>query len=62
MDLVSLVLMLAVVGLFCWLIVTYIPMPAPFQKIIIAVVVIAVILYLLSYFGVYDFPIRHHGR
>lgn len=52
MDLIQLVVLLAVVGLVLWLVITYIPMPEPFRKVIIAVVVIVLALYLLSLFGI----------
>jgi len=51
MDLVSLVIQLAVVGLVVWLVVTYIPMPEIFKKGILIVCAIAIVLYLLNVFG-----------
>jgi hypothetical protein len=61
MSLIGLVLTLAIVGFILWLIVTYIPMPAPFKQIILVVVIIVVLLWLLSQFGVlgsFTAPIR----
>lgn len=55
---VSLILMLAVVGFLVWLIITYIPMPDVFKKVIIAIVVILLILYVLNVFGFHDIPVR----
>ena len=52
MSLINLVVVLALVGFLLWLIVNFIPMPAPVQKIIIAVVVVFVVLWLLQGFGV----------
>jgi hypothetical protein len=52
MTLIGLILTLAVVGFILWLIITYIPMPAPFKNIIVVVVVIVLILWLLQAFGV----------
>ena len=46
-ELITLVLMLALVGFLCWLVVTYIPMPEPFPKVIVVIIVIVVILYAL---------------
>jgi hypothetical protein len=43
--------MLVVVGVILWLINSYIPMQATIKKILNAVVVIVVILWLLSVFG-----------
>lgn len=47
----SVIITIAVVGLIVWLITTYIPMNDTFKKIIIAVAVILVVLYLLNAFG-----------
>ena len=47
-GLVMLVLVLAIIGFILWLIVTYIPMPAPFQTVIIVIIVIVVVLWLLG--------------
>ncbi len=52
MSLITLILTLAVVGFILWLILTYIPMPAPFKQVLLVVVVIALILWLLNGFGV----------
>ena len=51
MSLISLVITLAVVGFLLWLLTTYVPMDATIKKIIVAVVVIAVCLWLLSALG-----------
>ncbi len=51
MPLISLVITLVVVGLILWLINNYIPMDGTIKKILNAVVVIVVILWLLSVFG-----------
>ena len=51
MDLVGLVttvLVLALVGFIVYLIVTYIPMPAPFAQVITVAIVVLMILYLLA--------------
>ncbi len=50
-PLVSLVVTLVVVGLILWLVNNYIPMDGTIKKILNAVVVIVVILWLLSVFG-----------
>ncbi len=57
MSLVSLVITLIVVGVLLWLINTYIPMQGTIKQIINIVVVICVVLWLLSAFGV----IGHSG-
>lgn len=52
MSLISIVVTLIVVGVLLWLINTYIPMDAKIQKILNIVVVIVVVLWLLTAFGV----------
>jgi hypothetical protein len=52
MPVISLIIILAVIGLFLWLVNAYIPMDATIKKILNVVVLIAVILWLLSVFGV----------
>lgn len=51
MPLIQLVLVLVAVGVALWAINTYIPMQATIKMILNAVVVIVVILWLLSVFG-----------
>ncbi len=55
---IELILGLALFGLLVYLVITYIPMPAPFQQILIALAVICVILYLVRLFG-FDLPVPH---
>ncbi|MBU2570691.1 MAG: hypothetical protein KJ725_11820 [Gammaproteobacteria bacterium] len=50
--LVSVVIALVVVGLLLWLVNSYIPMDGRIKQILNIVVIIAVILWLLSVFGV----------
>jgi len=51
MPLITLVVTLVVVGLILWLINNYIPMSGTIKKVLNAVVLIVVILWLLSVFG-----------
>lgn len=51
MPLIQLVLVLVVVGVILWVINTYIPMQSTIKKILNVVVVIVVIFWLLSVFG-----------
>jgi hypothetical protein len=51
MPLVTLIITLVVVGLILWLVNNYIPMDGKIKRILNVVVVIAVILWLLSVFG-----------
>ena len=61
MDLISLVIVLIVVGVLLWLVNTYIPMDGKMKQIINAVVIIAVVLWLLALF-VGPLPNIHVGR
>jgi hypothetical protein len=51
MDLMQLVITLIVVGVLLWLVNSYIPMDGKIKSILNAVVVIAVVLWLLQAFG-----------
>ena len=51
MPLINLVIVLIVVGVLLWLVNSYIPMQGTIKRILNAVVVIAVVLWLLSVFG-----------
>jgi hypothetical protein len=48
-TLLSILLGLAIVGLIVWLIITYIPMPAPFKTVILAIAAIVLIIWLLGW-------------
>jgi hypothetical protein len=52
MSLISLITTLIIVGVLLWLINNYIPMDGKIKKILNVVVVICVVLWLLSAFGV----------
>ena len=52
MSLISLVLTLIVVGVLLWLVNTYIPMDGKIKKILNVVVVICVVVWLVSAFGI----------
>jgi hypothetical protein len=54
MSLITLVLVLAVVGLLVWLLTTYVPMPQPVKTVIIALVVIVLVIWLMRALGVPD--------
>ncbi|HAW26463.1 Thivi_2564 family membrane protein [Parvibaculum sp.] len=51
MPLLHLVLVLVVIGVLLWLVNTYIPMDSKIKSILNAVVVIAVVIWLLQAFG-----------
>lgn len=52
MSLITIVIVLVVVGFLLWLINTYIPMASPIKTILNLVVIIVVVLWLLSAFGI----------
>ena len=54
MSLVTLVVVLIVVGVLLWLVNNYIPMDGKIKSILNAVVVIAVVIWLLQAFGLLD--------
>jgi len=51
-DLISLVLTLALVGFVLWLVVTYVPMPEPYRKAVIVLVVIVLVVWLIRALGI----------
>jgi 1-acyl-sn-glycerol-3-phosphate acyltransferase len=54
MPVLSIVVTLIVVGVLLWLVNTYIPMDGKIKRILNAVVVIALVIWLLYAFGVLD--------
>lgn len=54
MPLLEVVIVLIVVGVILWLINKYIPMQGTVKQILNAVVIIALVLWLLQAFGVFD--------
>ncbi len=54
---IQLIILLVVLGLCLYLIETYIPMDAAIKTVIRVVVVLCLVLYLLSAFGIVDVPI-----
>jgi hypothetical protein len=52
MSLISLIVTLIVIGILLWLVNSYIPMDGKIKKILNVVVVICVVVWLLSVFGV----------
>ncbi len=56
-SLISLVIAIALVGLVVWAIVHLIPMPPPFKTVIYVVAGVALLFYLLNFFGLWHgFP------
>ncbi len=54
---IQLMLTLAIVGFVLWLLLTYVPMPDPFKKLLVVLVVVCVIVWLMGVFGVADVPV-----
>ena len=61
MPLLHLVLVLVVIGVLLWLVNTYIPMDSKIKSILNAVVVIAVVIWLLQVFGLLGAIGNIHG-
>jgi hypothetical protein len=47
LELVTLIVVLAILGFCVWLVVTYVPMPDPFRKAIIVIVVLVLLLWIV---------------
>jgi hypothetical protein len=47
MDLITLILVLALIGFCLWLVTTYVPMPGPMKQAIIVLVVIVIVLWIV---------------
>jgi uncharacterized membrane protein YvlD (DUF360 family) len=54
MDLISLIITLVVAGVLLWLVNTYIPMDRKIKQILNAVVVVAIVVWLLNLLGLMD--------
>jgi hypothetical protein len=54
MDLISLIVTLIVIGVLLWMINTYLPMDRKIKQILNAVVVFAVVVWLLNVLGLMD--------
>jgi len=46
LQLITLIVILALVGFCLWLVITYVPMPAPMKQAIVVVVVLLLVLWL----------------
>jgi hypothetical protein len=58
MPIVTVVITLCVIGLLLWLVNRFIPMQEQIKGILNAVVVIAVVLWLLKIFGLFDYLLQ----
>jgi peptidoglycan/LPS O-acetylase OafA/YrhL len=54
---INLILGLALLGLLVYLIITYIPMPAPFKNVIVVIAVVFLILIVMHAVGFVDIPV-----
>ncbi len=52
MDLLTLMVTLAIIGVVWWMLTTYIPMPAPMKTVITVIAVLALCMLLLSLTGI----------
>lgn len=52
MDVLTLVITFAVIGFVTWLLITYVPMPAPIRTAIVVLVVILLVLFVVRLLGV----------
>lgn len=50
---ISLLIVIALIGVLTWALVTFLPMPGQFKTLIVVVAVIFCVLYALSAFGVF---------
>ena len=57
--LIHVVLVLVVVGVLLWLVNTYLPMASSIKSILNFVVIVAVILWLLKIFGIWNYSTFH---
>lgn len=60
MDLITLIVVIAVVGVIVWAITTYVPMEPHFKNLIVLVAILAVALWILSLFA--PVPFLRVGR
>lgn len=49
MDIISILLVLAVIAFICWALVSFIPMPAPFAQVIVGVAILLSILWVIHH-------------
>lgn len=59
MNMISLIITIAVVGLIAWAICTYVPMDPRIKQLIVVIAIICIVVYALRAFGVWgsDVPV-----
>ena len=50
LELIYLIVGLAVVGFVLWLVITYIPMPEPFKRALLVLIILAIVIFLAQRF------------
>jgi hypothetical protein len=53
-PIISAMLGIALIGVVCWILIAFVPMPEPFPKLVIGAGVILTLLWLLRAFGVFQ--------
>ena len=51
MDLITFAVTIALVGFIVWMLITYVPMPAPIRTALVVIVVIVLILWAIRFLG-----------
>jgi predicted membrane channel-forming protein YqfA (hemolysin III family) len=59
---ITAILTLALLGCVVYMVIAYVPMPAPMKTLIYIILVIFVIYYLMSIFGIADIPLPRVRR
>ncbi len=62
MSLLTVCLVIVVAGVLLWLVTTYVPMQPAIKRVLVAVVVIALVLFVLRAFGVLEYLDRLRVR
>ncbi len=48
MSLISLIVLLVIVGLLLWVVTTFVPMPEPYKRALVAIVVVVLVIWILT--------------
>jgi hypothetical protein len=56
MDVIQVLIVMAVIGVVCWALVAFVPMPEPFRKFIIGVGVLLTLLWLVHHIAGFRMP------
>lgn len=60
MGIVELIILIAIVGVVLWFVNTHVPMAAPFKTAINVIAVIALLLFVLQWFGITHWDVPRH--